>query len=80
MEILENQKVDVALCSELNLNWNPPKMKGFVAHHRKSKKRFHGLAMYLANHLCETTLRIPEEDDELEIIHLLLKKTNPNIS
>ena len=79
-EILVNQHVDVAVCSELNLNWNPPVMKGYMAYHRKAKKRFHGLAMYVANHLCDTTLRIPDEDDELETIHLLLKKTNPNIS
>ena len=79
-EILANQCVDVAVCSELNLNWNPPKMKGYMTYHRKAKKSFHGIAMYVADHLCDTTMRIPDEDEELETIHILLKKTNPNIS
>ena len=38
-ELLDTQNVDVALCSELNLNWKPPKFKGFVAFQKKSKKR-----------------------------------------
>ena len=73
-EILENLRVDIALCSELNLNWKPPRMKGYMAFHKKAKKRFHGLAMYVAEHLCESVLRIPDEDEELEIIHLLVTK------
>ena len=55
-------------------------MKGYMTYHRKAKKRFHGIAMYVADHLCDTTMRIPDEDEELETIHILLKKTNPNIS
>ena len=39
-----------------------------MAFQKKAKKRFHGLAMYVAEHLCESVLRIPDEDDELEII------------
>jgi hypothetical protein len=35
-EILENLVVDVALCSELNLNWRPPKMKGYMAFQKKA--------------------------------------------
>ena len=66
-EILEKLVVDVAVCSELNLNHKPPKMKGYMAFQKKAKKRFHGLAMYVADHLCESVLRIPDEDDELEI-------------
>jgi hypothetical protein len=30
-ELLNTQNVDVALCSELNHNWKPPKFKGFIS-------------------------------------------------
>ena len=44
-EILDSQNIDIAVCSELNKNWKPPKFKGFLAFQKKSNKRFHGLAM-----------------------------------
>ena len=70
----------MALCSELNINWKPPKFKGFAAFQRKSDKKFHGLAMYVSTHLSDSVLRIPDEDEELEVIHLLLKNTIPNLN
>jgi exonuclease III len=70
----------VALCSELNLNWKPPRFKGFISFQKKSKKKFHGLALYVSTHLSESVLRIPDEDEELEVIHVLLKCTTPNLN
>ena len=43
-------------------------------------RRFHGIACYVRNSVHEHILRIPEEDEELEIVHLLLKYTIPNIN
>ena len=79
-ELLNSQNIDVALCSELNLNWKPPRFKGFFSFQKKSKRKFHGLALYISNHLSEAVLRIPDEDDELEVIHVLLKCTTPNLN
>ena len=45
---------------------------------RKSERKFHGIAAYTRNSVHEHVLRIPEEDKELEIIHLLIKNTVPN--
>ena len=50
-EILDSQNIDIAVCSELNIYWKPPKFKGFIAFQKKSAKRFHGLAMYVSSHL-----------------------------
>ena len=79
-EILNSQNLDIALCSELNLNWKPPRFKGFFSFQKKSKRKFHGLALYISNHLSEAVLRIPDEDDELEVIHVLVKCTIPNLN
>ena len=43
---LLDQNVDVALFSELN--WKPPKFKGFISFQKKSKRKFHGLALYIS--------------------------------
>ena len=79
-EILDSQNIDIAVCSELNINWKPPKFKGFIAFQKKSAKRFHGLAMYVTSHLSGSVLRIPDEDVELEVIHILIKSTIPNLN
>ena len=79
-EILDSQNIDIAVCSELNINWKPPKFKGFLAFQKKSDKRFHGLAMYVSSHLSDSVLRIPDEDEELEVIHVLVKSTVPNLN
>ena len=57
-----------------------PKLKGFLAFQKKSNKRFHGLAMYVSSHLSDSVLRIPDEDEELEVIHVLVKSTVPNLN
>ena len=49
--------------------------KSFI---RKSERKFHGIACYTRNSMHEHVLRIPEEDKELEIIHMLVKNTVPN--
>ena len=46
----------------------------------KSERRFHGIACYVRNSVHEHILRIPEENEELEIVHLLLKNTVPNVN
>ena len=70
----------MALCCELNFKWKPPKFKGYSAFNKKSDKRFHGLALYVSSHLSGSVLRIPDEDEELEVIHVLVKSTVPNLN
>ena len=53
----------------MNTKWKPPKMRGFTAFQKKSIKRFHGLGLYVANHLSDSVLRVPDEDEELECIY-----------
>ena len=77
---METQNIDIAICSELNLKWKPPKFKGYITYQRKSDKKFHGLAMYVSSHLSGSVLRIPDEDVELEMIHILVKSTIPNLN
>jgi hypothetical protein len=60
-EILDSQNIDIAVCSELNINWKPPKFKGFLAFQKKSNKRIHGLAMYVSSHLSDSVLHIPSK-------------------
>ena len=36
--------------------------------------------MYMSTHLSDSVLRIPDEDEELEVIHVLLKCTTPNLN
>ena len=40
-----------------------------------SKCRFHGLEVYVRNHLRGHILRVPDEDDELEMVHLIIEIT-----
>ena len=78
--ILSAQNIDIAIFSELNITQKMPRIKGFNAFYRLSKRKFHGIGMYIANHLSNSIARVPEEDEELEIVHILLKHTTPNIS
>ena len=79
-DIFEAQGVDIAMCSELNISTRPPKIKGFSSFHRKSSTKFHGLALYTRDFIKESVLRIPEEDPEFEIIHVLLTNTVPALN
>ena len=36
--------------------------------------------MYVAAHLSNSVLRLPDVDEELEVIHVLVKCTNPNLN
>ena len=49
-DILESRAVDVGVFSELNTK-KPPKFKGFTSFSKTSKRRFHGIAVYIRNHL-----------------------------
>ena len=42
-----------------------------------SKRRFHGLGVYVRNHLRGHILRVPDEDKDLEMVHLIIKNTTP---
>ena len=39
------------------------------------KLKFHGVCVYVKNHLKESVIRIPDEDSELEIVHLIIEQT-----
>ena len=77
-EILNGQNLDFSFCSELNIRHKAPGFQGYKSFLRKSECKFHGIACYVRNSVHEHVLRIPEEDEELEIIHLLIKNTVPN--
>ena len=70
----------MAFCSELNVRHKAPGFLCYKAFLRKTERKFHGIACYVRNSVHEHILRIPEEDDELEIVHLLLKNTVPNVN
>ena len=76
-EILDQEKIDVAILSELNIKKEAPKMKGYRAFSNLSSRRFHGICVYLHNSLGPYTLRIPNNDEELEIVQILIKSTTP---
>ena len=42
-----------------------------------SNRRFHGLGVYVRNHLRGHILRVPDEDEDLEMVHLIIKNTTP---
>ena len=62
--------------SELNTK-KKPKFKGFTSFCKTSKRRFHGIAVYIRNHLKGHVLRVPDEDEDLEMVHLIIKNTTP---
>jgi hypothetical protein len=77
-EILKGQNLDFAFCSELHIRDKAPGFQGYKSFVRKSERKFHGIACYTRKSVHEYILRIPEEDKELKIIHLLVKNTVPN--
>ena len=52
-----------------------PNFKGFTC--KTSKHRFHGIAVYICNHLKGHALRVPDEDDGIKKVHLIIKNTTP---
>ena len=68
--------VDIGVFSELNTKIQP-KIICFTSFSKVSKRRFHGLGVYVRNHLRVHILRVPDEDDELEMVHLIIKNTTP---
>ena len=73
---MEVRSVDIGLFSELNCK-NPPKIKGFTTFSKIFKRKFHGIGVYVRNHLCGNILRVPDEDEELEVVHIIIKYTTP---
>ena len=52
-------------------------IKGFTTFSKISKRKFHGIGVYVRNHLRGNILRVPDEDDELEVVHIIIKNTTP---
>ena len=73
MKILDSRVVDVGVFSELNTK-TPPKFKGFTSFCKTSKRKFHGLGVYVHNYLRGHILCVPDEDEDLEIVHLIINK------
>ena len=68
-DFLDARFIDIGVFSELNTK-NPPKIKGFHQFNKISKLKFHGVCIYVKNHLKGSVLC---EDSELEIVHLISK-------
>ena len=75
-EIMKARRVDIGVFSKLNCK-NPPKIIGFTTFSKISKRKFHGIRVYVRNHLRGNVLRIPDEVDELEVVHIIIKNTTP---
>ena len=70
----------MAFCSELNVRHKAPGFFGYKSFLRKLERKFHGIACYVRNSIHKHILRIPEKDEELEFVYLLLKNTIPNVN
>ena len=69
----------ICILSELYTS-KPPTFKGYMKPFTKlSNKAFHGIAVYVKNHLKGNIIRIPDENKDLEIVHLMIKNTNPTL-
>ena len=44
---------------------------------KTSKRKFHGIGVYVGNHLRGHILRVPDEDEDLEMVNLIIKNTKP---
>ena len=71
---MEARSFDIGVFSALNCK-NPPKIKGFTTFIKILKRKFHGIGVYVRNHLHGNILRVPDEDEELEVVHF--KHTAP---
>ena len=60
-EIFEQEKIDVAVLSEVNIKKEAPRVKGYRVFSNLSTKRFHGVCVYVHNSLGPHTLRTPRE-------------------
>ena len=77
--ILNEKDIDICILSEMNTK-NPPIFKGYMKPFNKiSNGAFHGLSIYVRNNLKGHVIRVPDEDPDLEMIHLIIKKTVPHI-
>ena len=73
--ILNSKSVDIGVFSEINTK-RVPKFKGFTSFTKYSKKRFHGVSIYVNNNIASRVLRIPDES-QIECVHLIIRGTNP---
>ena len=77
--ILKEKDIDICILSEMNTK-NPPIFKGYMKPFNKlSTRAFHGLSIYVRNNLKGHVLRVPDEDPDLEMDHLIIKNTVPHI-
>ena len=74
--ILRSQELDICFLSEMNTQ-RPPQFKGYHNFVRVDSRRFHGIMAVVSNAHKGDVIRIPEEDKDLEIVHLVIKSTNP---
>ena len=78
-QILIENSVDIAVVSELNLK-TVPRIKGFFQFCNLSKRAFHGTAIFCQNYLQGQVLRIPDEDSDIELVHILIMTTTPMLN
>ena len=77
--ILRTNELDICVLTELN-NRVMPNFKGFHQFNRFSNKKFHGISCIVSNRMKGNVIRIPDEDESLEIVHLLINNTNPSLN
>ena len=73
--MLNSKSVDIGVFSEINTK-RIPKFKGFTSFTKYSKKRFHGVSIFVNNTIASRVIRIPDES-ELELVHIMIRGTNP---
>ena len=78
-EIFEAKQVDFGIISEVNSK-NPPRIKGYHRFNCLSDKKFHGTVMYVNNRFKGTAAKIPDEQFEDEIVHIVIKSVTPVIN
>ena len=76
-KILADNSIDIAIISELNLTKNTPKIKNYFQFCNLSNRKCHGIGVFCQNYLQGQVMRVPEEDPELEIVHIVVKSTVP---
>ena len=75
-EIFAAKNIDFGIISEVNSK-NPPRIKGYHRFNCLSDKKFHGTVMYVNNRYKGTVAKIPDEQFEDEMIHVIMKSVTP---
>ena len=58
-DILNSKSVDIGVFSEINTK-RIPRFKGFTSFTKYSKKRFHGVSIFVSNNIASRVIRIPD--------------------